>query len=59
MSNPIEVLGQLAQAYGVMTSYDDDRNRPRPATAEEVLALLITRKGRRSSLLRNARRIRS
>ena len=40
MANPIELLGRLAESYGVQTSYDDDQNRRRDASPEALLAVL-------------------
>jgi 4-alpha-glucanotransferase len=40
MSNPLEVLGWLAESYGVQTSYEDDLNRRREASPEALLAVL-------------------
>src|SRR5579862_583116 len=40
MSNPIEVLGALAESFNVQTAYDDDQNRRREASPEALLAVL-------------------
>jgi 4-alpha-glucanotransferase len=40
MSDPIEVLGRLAESYGLQTFYDDDRSRRRDASPESLLAVL-------------------
>jgi 4-alpha-glucanotransferase len=40
MSNPIEILGWLAESYGVQTTYEDDQHRRCEASPEALLAVL-------------------
>ena len=40
MSNPIEILGWLAESYGVQTAYEDDQHRRCEASPEALLAVL-------------------